>query len=683
MLRIKQAVGLLLFGVGLLNAGAVDFDVPKEIPDEPFDLQAARLEYTNDTLIASGGVTGKFENVTMRADQVSGNTETGDLHMEGDIHFERGDIIWKGSELDYNYMTQTGNFGPSTFNFDPVLMSVDQVERVSTNEYALRGASFTTCPEDHPHFHIQAKEALLVDEEYITAKGVTVYVGKVPVMYLPYWRQRLTKSVFSFKVGYGSQWGAYLLLNATVPWNEYFESSTDVNLYSKRGVGFRQGFTWNYPNAVGEFAAFYLNDQDPYARYDSPSAKELIGNDRYWFKFGHLQHFSDTHYLNTKLNYLSDPAVIEEFFIDDYETYAQPESYLSWVQGNSYVGSEVFLNQRLNDFYENTDRYQYSLDLYRTKIPGTPFFIESENAIADLEHVFAETNSLAPPSFGAVRTDSMNTLTLPQQWGAVSLVPRASYRATYYSDTKLNEAELRQIPGAGMQVSVQATKVLSDKTRWYGKGLRHKIEPYADYIYENSSLSPDDIYTFDDIDLLHDENKVQLGLRNILQTKRDNRVSQFIDLDLYTYYLIDDYGTGNDFDSLFVNARMPLTKRTMVDMYGEIDWNNGEVPFFDTRLSHDRGEVIFSVEHLYRPDRDQSLWTPRVDLYPDAKVSLEAYLRYNDKDNDVQEVSSVIYMNWCCMRYGLGAHFYDENEVRVMFSIGLSAFPEARMGTSF
>jgi hypothetical protein len=277
----------------------------------------------------------------------------------------------------------------------------------------------------------------------------------------------------------------------------------------------------------------------------------------------------------------------------------------------------------------------------------------------------------------------MNTLTLPQQWGAVSLVPRASYRATYYSETKLDEPELRQIPGVGMQVSMQATKVLSDKTRWYGKGLRHKIEPYADYIYENSSVSPDDVYVFDDIDLLHDENKVQLGLRNILQTKRDNRVSQFIDLDLYTYYLIDDYGTGNDFDSLFVNARMPLTKRTMVDMYGEIDWNNGEVPFFDTRLSHDRGEVIFSIEHLYRPGSDQSLWTPRVDLYPDEKVSFEAYLRYNDKKNDVQEVSSVVYMNWCCMRYGLGAHFYDENEIRIMFSIGLSAFPEARMGTSF
>lgn len=42
-------------------AAALDMDIPKEIPDEPFDITAARIEYTNETIIASGGVTGRFE----------------------------------------------------------------------------------------------------------------------------------------------------------------------------------------------------------------------------------------------------------------------------------------------------------------------------------------------------------------------------------------------------------------------------------------------------------------------------------------------------------------------------------------------------------------------------------------------------------------------------------------------
>ncbi|MEI6891312.1 MAG: hypothetical protein V5783_03985 [Pontiella sp.] len=671
--------------VVLMSAGAADFEVPNEIPDEPFDLRAARLEYTNGTMIASGGVTGRFENVTLRADTVSGNPQTGDLHMEGDIHFERGNMVWQGSELDYNYLTQNGIFGPSTLNFDPILMSVDHVERVSTNEYLLQGATFTTCVKDAPHFHVRAKEARLVDEKYLIAKGVTVYAGNVPVFYIPYWRQNLSKSIFTFEAGLGSEWGLYLLSNATIPLSKHLESSTDLNLYNKRGVGFGQGFNWKSPKATGTITGFYIKDEDPYAQYDSVSARELIEAERFRLKFEYLYRFSDTSYISTKMNYLSDPAVIEEFFKSEYRSYTQPENYFSWVYGNRYIGSEALVNQRLNDFYSNTDRIEYSMDLYRTKIPGTPFYFQSENAIANLDRRFAETNSLSAvqPSFDSFRADTLNTLYMPQRWGFLRVVPRASYRATYYSDSISGDDEMRLIPGFGMEMSFQATKILSDRERWYGKGLRHKFEPYVDYIYQNSSVRTNALYQFDEVDELRDEHKVQIGFRNVLQTKRNNQISRFIELDLYTYYQIKDHGTGNDFDSLFVDARMPLTKKIMVDLEGEVDWNKGEVPFFNTRVSHDNGDLILSLEHLYRQAENQSLWTPRFEIFPEDKFSLEGYARYNSRPNDLEEIAAIFYMNHCCMRYGLGYHFYDENEHRVMFSIGLSAFPKARVRSSF
>jgi hypothetical protein len=224
-------------------------------------------------------------------------------------------------------------------------------------------------------------------------------------------------------------------------------------------------------------------------------------------------------------------------------------------------------------------------------------------------------------------------------------------------------------------------KVLSDTERWYGKGLRHVIEPYADYIYQNSSMDTNELYRFDATDLLQDENKVKLGLRNILQTKRGKRTSRFIDLDLYTNYLVEDQGTGNDFDFLYIDARMPLTEQFMIDLLGQYDWNTGKVPFFNSRFLYDMDEVILSLEHLHR-DNLNSLWTPRVNLYPKGRYSFEAYARYDGNDNDIEEVSLAGFMNWCCMRYGLGYHFYDEREHSIMFSIGLSAFPEARISSS-
>ena len=666
--------GLLLLGGLLSVASAAEFDLPKEIPDEPFDIQAARMEYTNDTFVASGGVTGRFENVVLRADKVSGNPETGKLHAEGNIHFERGDMLWQGSELDYNFLTQAGIFGPSSFYFEPAFMSVDHVERVSTNEYLLRGATFTTCPKDSPHIHVRAKEARLVDEKYVKAKGVTFYVGKVPVMYVPYWHHTLSENIFTFELGYGSEWGAYALTKTTLPITENVDYITDINLYSERGVGVGQGFAWEFPKAVGEFAAFYLKDQEHHARFDSPE----IGADRYRFKFEHIQNFTDTHYLNTKWNYLSDPAVLEEFFKREYRNHAQPENYASWVYGNSYVGSEVFVNKRLNDFYDNVDRAEYSADLYRTRLGNSPFYLQSENTIAHLERVHSETNTPFPNPYDSVRIDTANTLYMPQRYGFMSLVPRVGYRATYYSKTKNGNDELRQIPGAGLEVSFQATKVFSERERWYGKGLRHKIEPYADYIYENSSVSANQLLQFDDIDELDDENKVQIGLRNVLQTKRNGRLSRFIDLDLYSYYLVEKNGAENDFEFLHIDARMPLTKRTMVDLDGAYDWYAGKLDEFITRISYDRDEAIFSLEHYYERG-ERSLWTPRIELFPKANTSLEFYGRYDDNNNDIQEVALIGYRNFCCMRYGLGCHYYDDGELRVIFSIGLSAFPQGRL----
>lgn len=682
--RVRQILFWMACGGLLASAMADGFDLPKEIPDEPFDIRAGRFEYTNGTILASGGVTGRFENVEIRADEISGNPETGDLHIEGDIHFARGNVLWQGSELDYNFITDAGVFGPSALYFDPMFMSVDHVERVSTNEYLLRGATFTTCPKDAPHIHASAKEARLIDEKYIEAKGVTFYVGHVPVFYVPYWRHTLSKSVFAFRLGVGSKWGPYALTTTTLPIAQDIESITDVNLYGYRGLGVGQGFAWKKPQAAGEVAAFYLRDQDPYAKYDSAAARQQIGADRYRFKAEHLQGFTDTHYLNTKWNYLSDSAVLEEFFKKEYRDSPQPENYGSWVYGNSRVGTEAFISSRLNDFYDNTDRIEYSADLYRSKLGNSPFYFQSENAVAGLSRVYAETNTVAG-KYSAARMDSANTLSLPQTYGFLNLVPRASYRATYYSETAAlngNDVEIRQIPGAGLEASFQATKVLSDAERWYGKGLRHKIEPYADYSYGDSSVHSNRLYQFDAVDELDDENKVKMGLRNVLQTKRDNRLARFVDLDLYTYYLIDRNGAENDFDNLFVDARLPLTKRTMVDVEGEYDWYGGTIPYFDTRISHNRGDIIFSLEHLYQ-ESERSLWTPRVDLFPEEKVSFEAYARYEDKKNDLQEIALIGYMNRCCMRYGLGFHAYDDDEQMIMLSIGLSAFPEAKISSGF
>ncbi|HSR88127.1 MAG TPA: hypothetical protein VLL07_04175, partial [Pontiella sp.] len=199
----------------------------------------------------------------------------------------------------------------------------------------------------------------------------------------------------------------------------------------------------------------------------------------------------------------------------------------------------------------------------------------------------------------------------------------------------------------------------------------------------DSSVDASDLYQFDDVDELDDTNKLKIGLRNVLQTKRGGRLARFIDLDLYTYYLGEQEGAEDDFDSLFLDARMPLTRRIIVDIEGEIDWNAGRLPFLDTRFSYNRDDLLLSFEHLYVDSFNQSLWTGRADINPKGKWSSELYARYDDKSNDLEEIAMIGYFNRCCMRYGLGYRFYGGNEHGIMLSIGLSAFPQAKVSSSF
>jgi hypothetical protein len=106
------------------------------------------------------------------------------------------------------------------------------------------------------------------------------------------------------------------------------------------------------------------------------------------------------------------------------------------------------------------------------------------------------------------------------------------------------------------------------------------------------------------------------------------------------------------------------------------------VPFFNTRYSRRYEDLTVSLEHLYREQRD-SLWTSRLELFPDYKWSAEGYVRYDDNNNDLEEIAVTGYMNWCCMRYGLGYRYYDDGEHRLVVSFDLSDMPKSIGGRFF
>ena len=121
----------------------------------------------------------------------------------------------------------------------------------------------------------------------------------------------------------------------------------------------------------------------------------------------------------------------------------------------------------------------------------------------------------------AFRAWSEHTLYYPNRWGALSLVPRIGGGFAYYSTTLDGSSNQdRRHWAVGAEASVQASKVISEKRRWYGEGLRHVVRPYLDYQRSDYSFQKDVLIPFDVEDTLDDRHRVRVGLNQLLQTKR-------------------------------------------------------------------------------------------------------------------------------------------------------------------
>ena len=68
--------------------------------------------------------------------------------------------------------------------------------------------------------------------------------------------------------------------------------------------------------------------------------------------------------------------------------------------------------------------------------------------------------------------------------------------------------------------------------RWKLKGLKHRVQPYANYAYiPEPNIENDKLFFFDEIDRVDRLNFLRLGARHQFQSKRNNKVYTFARLE--------------------------------------------------------------------------------------------------------------------------------------------------------
>lgn len=686
-------------GATASSSGSIRAEVqplPARITDDPaaVEVTADRMEYLGDLLIGDGNVAFQQAGASMQADHVVVNSKTGEIKASGNIRMVRDGNHWEGQELIYNYKTREGTFGKSFMYFEPAYITAEKTQRISTNEYLMSNVIMTTCSGDNPTVYAKAKELRVVDEHkpsgvFIKAKHVTFYVGPVPVFYTPVWQRHLGYRVFTFTVGAGGDLGAFIMGRAELHPTDWLTSNTHLDLYSKRGVGVGQDFKWETPRGGGAIETYYINDGDPHDGDDTPADIRLIDSERYRVKLTDREQIDESTYFATKLNWLSDPDILDDFFNDEFRHEANPENYAVVQRSKENYAASLRVDRRLNDFYTTVDRIpELTYDWYRSRVGDSPFYFESENNAAFLEKSNAELPGIAEPSdYRSARFDTYNRLFLPLRYkDFLNIVPRAGYRGTWYSETAdgSSDANFRNIFEAGTLTSFKAYKTVTGKSGFYGDGLRHVAEPYADYSWRaKPNLRPDDLYDFDSVDELDKQNEVRFGARNLLQTKRGiNRIANFVDSDIYTTYRYEEPAGGRSFSNLVADTELSLTDNFFIQSDLEYNWYTRDLNPANGRfklITDDESEYSFEYRYLDDPatGRKRSLFTPRVKLFPNDDWSYEFSASYDEKYDEWYERKILINHKFDCLGMGVGFKIDEDDDAQFWIQFWLTAFPQS------
>ena len=260
------------------------------------------------------------------------------------------------------------------------------------------------------------------------------------------------------------------------------------------------------------------------------------------------------------------------------------------------------------------------LDIKRHALFGGPIFYEGESGFAELHRSFAEGSGFE--SYGTTRVDTFHQLLYPNTYfGWLSIVPRAGFRATYYDKTRDlgntlfpsdvndplipnfipedptplhpiidNGSAVRTVVDAGVEGSFKLSRTWDDvANRALGlDGLLHVIQPYTNfsYVHENgvnpasilefdrfepsTQLRPIDFPQFTTIDSIASWTIWRNGIRNRLETRRDDITVTWLELDTFFDVNFDNPYDRRTYSNFFNRLRFTPLPWTSLSIDSQI-----------------------------------------------------------------------------------------------------------------
>jgi LPS-assembly protein len=656
-------------------------ELSQSFSDIPIDITADQFDASGILATAKGNVLISYGATTIYADEAMYDPNTRDVIVTGNVRIYRDGRLVTAERAVYNLESKDITAASVRGETLPFVFSGESFQNIAGSKgYVVKDGLFTTSDTANPDWSMRARRVRIYPNDRVILQDVKLYIGNTPIMWFPYVYQSLNqKNALTFTPGYSSVWGAYLLNTYTFPISENVGGTLHLDLRSDRGVALGFDTEWETGERKqnwGRFRSYVMDDISPETN-ETALTREPIDSGRYRVSFQAKQYFTDDIFASVDINILSDERFLQDFYEGEFRENPQPDNMIALTKMGEDYSLTLLARKQFNEFFDGTERLpEAALDITRQSLFGTKFFYEGETSVGRYNRNFADGSQ--NQDYDATRFDTFHQILYPQTFGGwLSVVPRIGVRGTWYSDSgtfrdfeefetvKLADGTeeivssferrlveegsvFRPVLNAGVELSFKASKAYEQtQSRIWGlDGLRHIVQPYVNlsFVYagedaasilqfdrlQGNTLPPAvDFPGFSAIDSIDDWNIVRLGVRNRLQTRRDNatfnwlELNSFVDLrfnELDLLGLDPDPGTFSNFVNRLRWAPLSWVTFTL----------DAQLPLFDSGFTEVNTRANFLVNDKVQLNVGHRYLDGNVLFRDSSLLDFGGYVRFND-----------------------------------------------------
>jgi len=718
---------------------------------QPLEINASGgTSYENGLATATGNVAIHAGDTDIYADKATYDANAHLVHVQGHVRIYRSAAPNKPTELyvgnQGTYNTETKEISAESLHTSnyPYLVAGEQMTTIEDNAKLILYGSFTTHDSSKPDFTLRARRVRFYEGDRVIMRDVTFYVGKVPIFYWPYVYQSLDDA-FSFIISpaYLSSWGPSLLGRVTFPITDHINGIVRLDYRGRRGaaLGFESEIEYGKNNSSSaRLRTYFIRDQNPFLNRTS-LPRGSIPTDLFRLSLLDRTNFTSDIYGTINVARLSDPFVLQDFFQAEFRLNPQPDNVVAVAKVNPLYTLTAYTRFQMNDFFETTERLpEVALDIKRQPLFGTPIFYEGEASFANLRRSFASDSP--NQDYEAVRFDTFHQFLYPNTYfGWLSVVPRVGFRATYYSqsrdvsnivvvpstnplipdfllppptvDMPLVPAgdRFRTVFNAGVEASFKVSRTWEEaQSRALGlDGLRHILQPFVNFSYvtgdntnpaevlqfdryqPSTQLRPVDFPQFTSIDSIDNWTIARLGVRNRLQTRRDDSTINWLEFETYFDVNIDNPYDRSSFSNVFNKFRFAPLPWAAVSVSSQLPLLAHGFSEINTDLTFKPvANLEFSVGNRFLQNSpffpDSNLYTLGAYYRVNDNWALGAYERFEGATGFFEEQRYTIYRDLTSWVASLGGVIRNNGGVKeygILLTLTLKALPKFSFDLSF